>query len=188
MFQDTISVVRRLDWGPRAKDVRFVVFDAPSLNLPFEERMEFLEKEFLTQMVHETHVRVHSHQKVQSLSHLMGLLQQYESQGAEGLMIRKPGSFYEAQRSHTLLKVKPFKDTEAVVIGHKPGKGRHKGVMGAIVLRMPSGVEFDLGTGFSGAQRRNPPAIGATVSYRYTELTKDGKPKCTGFICVRDYE
>lgn len=101
-------------------------------------------------------------------------------------MIRKPGSLYEACRSATLLKVKPFKDTEATVIGHKPGKGRHKGQMGALVLRMPSGVEFDLGTGYTDEERRNPPPIGATVTYRYTELTEDGKPKCTGFIAVRE--
>jgi DNA ligase-1 len=119
---------------------------------------------------------------------LLDELNRVSAVGAEGLMIRKPKSLYESCRSNTLLKVKPFQDAEGLVIGHKPGKKKHKGVLGAVVIRMSSGVEFDLGTGFSDEERRNPPKVGDMVTFRFTELTNDGKPKCTSFISVRDYE
>lgn len=188
MFQKTISVVKRLDWGEGAKLIKYVMYDAPHLNKPFEDRLAYLEERFATDMVHETHLAVAPHAKVQSRKHLLELLKKYEAQGAEGIMIRKPGSLYEKGRSNTLLKVKPFKDGEAVVLGYEPGKGRHKGVMGGCNVRLPSGVEFTVGTGFTDAERRAPPKVGETITFRYTELTEDGKPKCASFVCVRDYE
>lgn len=41
----------------------------------------------------------------------------------KGLMLREPGSHYECKRSHTLLKVKTFRDEEALVTGHERGEG-----------------------------------------------------------------
>jgi len=81
--------------------------------------------------------------------------------------------------------MKPWLDGEAVVIGHLPGKGRNTGVLGALRLRIPEGREFSLGTGFSDAQRRNPSPVGATVTYRYSDLTKKGLPKFASFMRIR---
>ena len=50
-------------------------------------------------------------------------------------MLRQPGSRYEAGRSATLLKVKTFHDAEGRVVEHLPGKGRHEGGLGAVVVR-----------------------------------------------------
>jgi DNA ligase-1 len=110
--------------------------------------------------------------------------------GGEGLMLRKPGSRYETGRSSTLLKVKKFSDAEATVISHTPGKGRHKGRCGALVVRMPNGKEFSLGTGLSDKERQNPPPVGAKVTYTFTELTDSGMgvPKCAAFLRVRPAE
>jgi len=185
-FQKTISVVKRLDGGEMWKTIVYVVFDLPHVKEPFEKRMEMLEEICLNST--SKILKYHAHYEVKSRQHLADELKKVEKLGGEGLMIRKPGALYEGRRSATILKVKPFHDAEAVVIAHSPGKGRHKGRLGALELRMPSGVEFELGTGLSDQQRENPPAIGATVTYRYTELTDDGKPKCTSFIATRDYE
>jgi DNA ligase-1 len=186
MFQKTLSVVRRHDWGEGARDVRYVIFDVPSREEGFEERLQAARDH--AAVMKAAHVQAHPHDVVQSRKHLLDELNQAAAAGAEGLMIRKPGSMYRKGRSSELLKVKPFQDTEGVVIAHKPGKGRHKGVLGAVVLRLSTGVEFDLGTGFTDAERRSPPPIGANITFRYTELTNEGKPKCTSFICIRDYE
>jgi DNA ligase-1 len=110
------------------------------------------------------------------------------SQKGEGLMIQRPGSSYEPGRGSAILKLKPFKDAEAVVVGHKPGKGKHKGVLGALTVRMPDGKTFDVGSGLKDSDRRSPPRIGAAITYRYTELTDGGIPKCGSFVAVRDYE
>ncbi len=185
-FQRTISVVKRQDWGDGAKLVKYVVFDAPDHGGTFEARSNHVSVCAVAANV--PHVVAHPHDRVRDRQHLRDELRRIEALGGEGLMIRKPGSLYEAGRSHTLLKVKPFKDAEAVVVGHEPGKGRHKGVLGALVVRMPSGKEFRVGTGLSDAERRSPPKVGATITYSYTELTNDGIPKCGAFVAVRDYE
>ena len=100
-------------------------------------------------------------------------------------MLRKPGSFYETKRSNTLLKVKSFFDAEAVVIDHEPGKGKHKGRLGALVCRTAAGAECNVGTGFSDKERQSPPAIGSKITYRYQELGKDnGVPRFPSFVGV----
>jgi DNA ligase-1 len=101
-------------------------------------------------------------------------------------MLRQPGSAYVAGRSATLLKVKSFKDDEAVVVAHQPGTGRHKGRLGALLVRLADGTEFAIGTGFSDKQREAPPPVGATVVFRYQELSDGGVPRFPSFHAVRD--
>jgi len=105
--------------------------------------------------------------------------------GGEGLMLRKPQSTYERTRSTSLLKVKKFLDAEAVVTGYQAGKGRHKGRVGALWVKLSNGKECKVGTGLKDKDRENPPAVGAVVTVKYQELTKDGKPRFPVFVGVR---
>ena len=105
--------------------------------------------------------------------------------GGEGLMLRQPGSKYEAGRSSTLLKIKSFRDADAVVLGHQAGEGRHKGRLGALLVRLPSGIEFAVGTGFSDKERSAPPPVGATITFRYQELSDGGVPRFPSYVGVR---
>src|SRR5690242_19458383 len=100
-------------------------------------------------------------------------------------MVRKPGSLYEVGRSSTLFKVKSFHDAEGRVVDHVPGTGKHKGRLGSLLLEMPNGTRFNVGTGFSDAERENPPEIGAIVTYRYQELSNGGVPRFPTFVGVR---
>jgi DNA ligase-1 len=100
-------------------------------------------------------------------------------------MLRQPGSKYVAGRSATLLKVKTFHDAEAVVVGHQAGAGRHKGRLGALLVRLPDGTEFAIGTGFTDRERENPPGVGATVTFRYQELSEGGVPRFPSWVGVR---
>src|SRR5204863_5914234 len=127
-------------------------------------------------------IEAHEHQLCQDTEHLRSELQRVESLGGEGLMLREPGSQYQAGRSSTLLKVKTFHDAEAVVIGHEPGAGRHKGRLGALTVRLPSGIMFSVGTGFSDKERGNPPAVGATITFRYQELSDAGVPRFPSYV------
>lgn len=103
-------------------------------------------------------------------------------------MLRKPGSRYVAGRSESLLKVKTFFDAEARVVGHLPGTGKHRGRLGALQVELPDGTRFKVGTGFSDAQRENPPAIGATITFRYQELTRAGVPRFPSYVRERPDE
>ncbi len=108
-----------------------------------------------------------------------------EALGGEGLMLRQPGSMYVAGRSSTLLKIKSFRDAEAMVIGHQAGEGKHKGRLGALLVRLADGTEFAIGTGLSDRERANPPAVGATVTFRYQELSDGGVPRFPSYVGVR---
>jgi DNA ligase-1 len=182
-FQRTVSVVRRHDETDLWKEVSYLVFDAPAVAEPFEQRQKFLRS--LLRGSRKVPVRALEHQRCKSIEHVREELQRIESLGGEGLMLRQPGSHYEAGRSHTLLKVKSFLDAEARVVGHQAGTGKHKGRLGALLVEMPGGEQFAIGTGMSDAERENPPPIGSLVTYRYQELTDRGVPRFPSFLRVR---
>jgi DNA ligase-1 len=182
-FQRTVSVVRRQDHPPEWKQVKYVVFDAPQALGTFERRMEWLSGT-VTRWGN-SYLHLHPMEECEGVDHLAGELERVLKLGGEGLMLRKPESRYEFSRSHTLLKVKRFNDAEATVIAHEPGKGRHKGRLGAVVAELPDGKRFNIGTGFSDKQRESPPAVGSTVTFKYQELTRDGVPRFPVFVGVR---
>jgi DNA ligase 1 len=106
--------------------------------------------------------------------------------GGEGLMLHLSSAPYLTGRNPALLKLKPVADAEAVVVGHVAGKGKYAGMLGALELSADNGQRFRLGTGFSDEQRKNPPAIGSSVSYSYRDLTPSGKPRFASFL--REYK
>jgi DNA ligase-1 len=179
-FQRTVSVVRRQDKSDHWKQVRFLVFDAPRCGGRFEERLKFL-ADCLRAGRH-PYALLHDHQRCSGLTHLREELGRVESLGGEGLMLRQPGSAYETGRSFTLLKVKSFHDAEAVVMAHQPGKGKFKGMLGALAVQLPDGTEFSVGTGFTDAQRADPPPVGSTITFRYQELSDAGVPRFPSFV------
>ncbi|QRV78606.1 ATP-dependent DNA ligase [Ceratobasidium sp. AG-Ba] len=182
-FQDTVSVVKTVN-SPHWQKITFqagpifFIFDIPSRSTePFEERIDYLKKN----LANIPQVNVVEHTMCKSREHLLETLKEVERQGGEGVMMRQPASPYEGKRSSTLLKVKTFYDAEAEVVGYEPGKGKHKGVTGALKCVMASGKargpKFNVGTGLSDKQRRSPPKIGEIVTYRFQELTRDGVPR-----------
>jgi len=56
-----------------------------------------------------------------------------------------------------------------------PGRAaRRAGVVGG-------GLRFELGTGLSDAERRNPPPVGTLVTYQYRAVTPDGVPRFASY-------
>lgn len=182
-FQRTVSIVRRQDKNDLWKEVRFLVFDAPAAQGGFEDRFKLVE-ELLARKIAKYAV-AHDQQICKDVACLRAELARVESLGGEGLMLREPGSKYEAGRSSTLLKVKNFRDAEAIVIGHQAGAGKHKGRLGALLVRLPDGTEFSVGTGFSDKERTSPPPVGETITFRYQELSEGGVPRFPSYVGVR---
>ncbi|KAG9094737.1 hypothetical protein FS749_011933 [Ceratobasidium sp. UAMH 11750] len=179
-FQDTVSVVKTIN-SPHWQNITFQIFDIPSRGSePFEERVAYLKKH----LSNIPQVNVVEHTMCKSREHLLETLKEVERDGGEGVMMREPGSEYEGKRSSTLLKVKTFYDGEAEVTGYEPGKGKHKGVTGALKCVMASGKKFSVGSGLSDKQRRAPPKIGEIITYRFQELTRDGVPRFPTFVGV----
>ncbi len=189
-FQNTVGVVKSSTRGEEWDNLVFMVFDSPSITGPFEERYaqlsSIIEKQDCRYL---THV---NHEPCTSKAHMEASLKSVLESGGEGLMLREPKGGppphrYVEGRTKSLLKVKTFSDTDGVVIGHKDGKGRNKGVMGALNCALASDPKkkFSVGTGFNDEQRKTPPAIGSIIIVRYQELTKSGVPRFPVYIGER---
>jgi DNA ligase-1 len=182
-FQRTVSIVRRQDKSDHWREIKYVLFDAPGVSGPFEERQKALVE--MVRQHRPQYVNVLDQARCASIEALKAELARVEALGGEGLMLRQPGSPYEAGRSTTLLKVKTFHDAEGRVVEHLPGKGRHAGRLGAVVVELADGLTFSVGTGFSDAQRQDPPPIGSLITYRYQEMTDRGVPRFPSFVRLR---
>ncbi|MGH7223865.1 MAG: DNA ligase [Gemmataceae bacterium] len=182
MFQRAVSIVRRQDKSDHWKEVRYVIFDAPKQEEAFEKRLAFVEEIIRTHQP--AYAVAHEHDRCRGLEHLRTELARVEALGGEGLMLRRAGSRYECGRSLTLLKIKSFHDAEARVLKHLAGSGWHKGRLGALFVELADGTTFSVGTGFSDAQRDNPPALGSFITFRYQELTEGGVPRFPSYVGV----
>jgi len=181
-FEETMSIVRSETPDDRWKSIRYMVFDAPQAKGTFERRMQFLREN-----VSEGNrfVKVVAQERCQGATQLLAERDRVVRGGGEGLMLRQPESAYEARRSPTLLKVKPFDDAEATVIAHEPGKGKFAGKLGALRVRTEDGREFSIGSGLTDAERESPPPLGTVITYRFQGLTAKGLPRFPSYLRVR---
>ena len=184
-FEQTSAAIRRdvadeSEW----RQIRYQVFELPRAAGSFAERAARI-RELVVQAHVPWLVAVEQFHLADGKA-LTKRLHEIVKAGGEGLMLHRADAPYITGRSDALLKVKLWHDAEAVVIAYLPGKGRYAGMLGALRVRAPDGREFSLGTGFSDAQRRAPPVIGATVTYRYRELTARGTPRFASFWRVRE--
>jgi len=164
--------------------VRFMVFDLPAQPGDFDARLAAL-RQLLPLPAVPWLVAV-PQQRATTERDLQALLDKTVRLGGEGLMLHLGSAPYRSGRSADLLKVKPHDDAEAVVVGHLPGQGRHAGRLGALRVRTPEGRLLRIGSGFTDAQRQNPPPIGSTITYRYNGLSAQGVPRFARFLRVRD--
>jgi DNA ligase 1 len=188
-FDELSGVVRKnvpddTEW----RRVQYLIFELPqsenSPTMSFSERVAQLK--LIVERTNFPALKVVDQFRVKDRAELKRKLDAVVKSGGEGLMLHLAGAPYVTGRSDVLLKLKPLLDTEATVIEHLPGKGKHAGKMGALMLETKSGVRFKLGTGFSDAMRANPPDVGALVTYAYRDVTPQGKPRFASFVRVRD--
>ena len=184
-FEQISGLVRRYspndsDW----REVKFIIFDLPNHVGTFDKRLNRL-KAIVTE-INAPHVQLVEQFKIASHKVLMKKLDDVVEQGAEGLMLHLASSLYKSGRSDDLLKLKKHFDAEAVVIAHLPGKGKYQGMLGSMLVETADKIRFKIGTGFSDEERKNPPAIGAIITYKYFGLTKKDVPRFASFMRVRD--
>lgn len=183
-FDATSAAARR--GTPREAEwraLRFMVFELPGADGPFAQRAARLQA--LVQEVGFAGLQAVPQQALASRAELQRRLAEVLAAGGEGLVLHRADAPYVTGRSPVLLKLKPEHDAEALVLAHQPGQGRHAGRLGALRLRTREGVEFDLGTGFTDAQRAQPPAPGTWVTYRHRGHTPQGVPRFASFLRER---
>jgi len=194
-------------------DVRFFVFDhIEEPDADYQTRLERLE--------YQSNVAVLTQHEVIGRGSIEAMEQHYLDQGYEGVMLRKargPNSKYKFGRatakSCTLLKVKRFSDTEAVITGYEElhsnqnqattdalghtVRSNHQanmvpmGTLGALVCRTPEGVEFKIGSGYDAETRQylwnNRFYLdGQFVKYKHFPCGVKEAPRFPIFLGLRD--
>lgn len=187
-FQNIVSCIRRLPKNQQDcwQNIRFHVFDLPAEQDRFEQRFNKYNK--LIQQIDSPTLIAIPQSRVGNIRQLNALLQQIVTNGAEGLMLHHQDAYYQNGRNAKLMKYKQYFDAEAQVVKHIAGKGKYTGKMGAILVQLPDGQQFKIGTGFSDHERNNPPPVGSIVTYRYIGKTDRGIPKFASYLRIRQTE
>lgn len=186
-FEQLSSTVRQSKPDDAAwRQVAYYVFELPDATGDFAQRVQHIKQ--IVREAHNLYLKSLPQFKVKDRQALKLTLEHIVGRHGEGLMLHRADAPYLTGRSHVLLKLKPQLDAEARVIGHVPGKGKYQGKMGALLVETPEGLQFKLGTGFTDAERANPPPIGSQVTYTYRDVTKNGKPKFASYLRVRPPE
>lgn len=210
-FRKTMSGVMSEEGKP---NVVFYVFD--DFSIPLASFVFRLESAF--QRATQPGMRYVTHVKLQTEEQLEAYESQALTRGYEGVMLRHPSGLYKEGRSTLnegwLLKLKRFEDSEAEVIGyselmhnanektittgakaersHKKAGLVGQGALGALQVRdTKSGTEFELGSGFTAAERKvlwtkGAALIGLFVSYQFFPLGVKDKPRFPTFKGFRD--
>lgn len=183
-FETILSIVsKQQPVSSEWQQLGYYIFELPDAPGTFSERVSAMQA--LVQQQNSRYLRVVEQFRVADRAELFALLQQLEQAGAEGLMLHYQDALYKTGRSSDLLKLKSYQDTEAIVIGYRPGKGKYQGMVGALIVRTPEGLEFAIGSGLTDALRQTPPAIGTEITYRYNGYTSNGIPRFARFLRVR---
>lgn len=182
-FQRIASIVLSETPDARWREVRMMVFDLPASVAPFAQRVEYMNR-IIGEAQSQT-LELISQFSVSSQADFEQRLKEVTAAGGEGLMLHHREALYQDGRSEFLLKAKRFEDDEARVIKHLPGKGKYAGMMGSLLVEGRSGLRFKIGSGFTDAERREPPPLGSWVTYKFYGKTKKGLPRFASFIHVR---
>lgn len=182
-FEQVSSIVKRREPDERWRNVTFMLFD-----LPIEDQVFLLRYQLMQTLVKEAdspYLRVIPQYSLDSLTALEARLADITNRGGEGLMLHLKQSYYQKGRTKHLLKLKQFNDDEAQVVAIVEGKGKYVGMMGSMLVQMKNGIRFKIGSGFDDEQRRNPPAIGSWITFKYYGYTKKGIPRFATFLRIR---
>lgn len=174
------TVRKKLPVEAEWRQLRYMIFDLPGVMGSFAERAQRINA--LLAEAHQPWLQAVAQTQIPKTPGLQALLKQTVKEGGEGLVLHRVNALWSPGRSDALFKLKPMPDEEARVLAHLPGKGRHAGRMGALLLALPDGQQFALGTGFSDAQRAEPPPVGTFVTYRYRDRTPRGLPRFASFL------
>ncbi|HEY9099649.1 MAG TPA: DNA ligase [Thiobacillus sp.] len=165
------------------QQVQYLVFELPGAAGTFSERV--VQMQAIITQAGIPWLRAVEQARVADRAALMRQLDAVMRTGGEGLMLHRADAAYLTGRSDVLLKLKPWQDAEAIIVGYIPGKGKYQGMTGALQMEMPDGTRFRIGSGLTDRVRRQPPPIGTRITYRYQSLTKNGIPRFPVFLRVR---
>jgi DNA ligase 1 len=137
---------------------------------------------------------IHHHQGI-DVVHPEEVQQAYEDHkraGFEGTMIKMAGVPWAAKRSYAWMKLKPEETADVKIIDMKPGKGKYKGTLGALIFKY-KGKKCNM-SGMDDKQRRKwwrerngkLSVIGRMMEVEYQGVTVHGSLRHPRFKRFRD--
>ncbi|OBX07551.1 DNA ligase [Gallibacterium genomosp. 3] len=172
-FEEISSITRSLEDKGWHK-LKLYVFDVPNAEGDLWQRLQVLQ-DYLAKHP-SPYIEIIPQLPIANKQAVYQFLDQIEQLGGEGVVVRNPAAHYTVGRSSQILKLKRYQDEECTVIAHHKGKGQFHNVMGSLTCENYRG-KFKIGSGFSLADRTNPPPIGSVITYKYRGETAKGKPK-----------
>jgi len=179
---DALSAIVRTLSPPEARwaQIRYMVYELPGGAGNFTERAMRLTE--VVKASRNAQLVAAPQERIADRAALMRRLESVVAAGGEGLMLHLATAPVATGRSDLLMKLKPHLDAEAVVVATRPGAGKYRGGVGALEVEAADGRRFLVGSGLSDALRRDPPAPGSVISYRYRELTSTGLPRFATYL------
>ena len=171
-------------------NIKFQIFDSPTIKGDFEERQTKIKKIIDTgckkKGVKKCPLKYTIQTKIKNESQLYSIFDKLTKKGAEGVMLRAPHSPYETKRSSHLLKVKQLFDDECKIIGFKNGSGKYTGMLGAFKCKMVKNpkIEFTI-SGMNDIIRKDylkTHPIGTIVTFTYMGLSVNGVPRHPNYL------
>lgn len=215
-FQDCTSAIMSREGEP---DFVFWCFDhlGEGPNVRYVDRIHMLEG--IVERIGDTRVQTVPTLRIENAEELAAYEEDVLARGFEGVMLRRPDGPYKEGRSTLregwLLKLKRFEDSEAIVVGFeelmrneneaktnelgltkrssaKAGKVP-AGTLGALICRTVAGIEFNVGAGFTEAQRAELWAtreflLGALARYKHQPHGAKDAPRLPIFQGIRSPE
>jgi len=193
-FEKIISCVRKtkptpIDRAESRKLVQFHCYDIVDEEMPFADRIQWLNKEFArfpygVRTVNTTLIKY----EFDANSFHESCLER----GYEGSILRL-NDVYQCKRSHSLRKFKDFHDAEATITDWVEGKGKRKGTIGKFMAIDTDGNEFGMPVmdNFKKLQtmfKEMQLWVGKEATFTYFERTKAGSYRHPLFKAIRDYE
>ena len=178
-FEHIASIVQDKVPGKEWKEIKHYIFDVPDAKGNLFARLNKL-KPYTNSII-----KIIPQIPIKSKKQLQTFFNEVVQKGGEGVVIRNPNTTYERKRSNTILKLKPFLDDECTVVGYTQGKGKLEGFVGALRCKLKNGKIIKIGSGLTLQQRKSPPKIGDTITFKYYSLTKNHLPRFAVFLRVR---
>lgn len=114
--------------------IQYKVFDYVS-DEPYYERYQTLES--IINCLSMDSVSLVKQFQVHDKNELQIILNDIVRNGGEGLMLRDKNKPYIHKRSNSLLKIKPIKYKQMVVVGYKMGNNKYKNMLGSLIVTSP---------------------------------------------------
>lgn len=182
-FEQVVSCVTRKEAGSCWQNIHYMVFDSPSHQGIFTDRISSLIT--LMNKTPSSHLKLITQYKISSNDSLFKKLDTVVNNNGEGLMLHYEKANYVNGRNKHIMKLKRYDDSEAVILKHIEGKGKYLNQLGAIQVKTKEGIIFKIGSGFSDKERKNPPPVGAIITFKYIGKTQKGVPKFASFLRQR---